>query len=150
MLEKWPLFEKIRHYARIFGPDEDAQDIAQQTWERILRYPVEQQMSFPLAKKIAHNIAVDWLRREKRFPIIENAMTEAIPAPGDAFSSIDLWESLRNVLDQEELKVMILSFQMEMTLQEIAGSLGRPLSTIASIRQGALKKARDSMQEAGD
>jgi RNA polymerase sigma factor (sigma-70 family) len=146
----WPLLEAVQRYACLFVPEEDAADIAQQTWERIRRYTVEQQSDFNLARVISKNLAMDWLRRAKREPFYEDIGTgivESLPDTHglDPFESVDLWESLYAILTQEEIQILILSYRMEMTLQEIAGLLNRPLTTIYSIRSRALSKAREAL-----
>lgn len=149
-LPEWTLFESVRRYARLFVPNEETADIAVETWLRILRYPSDQHLSFPLARTIAKRVALDRLRSEKRYQQVTETSTSDPafqPTQQDPFALVDLRETLRSALTQEEMLILLFSYEMEMTLAEIASSLGRPLSTVSSIRTRALQKARQVLEK---
>lgn len=141
----WPLLESVRRYARLFVPDDEAEDVSIRTWERMLLHYPHDMDSFSLARKVAKWIALDLMRAESRHHLhrhYDPEVSEAKADDRDDFASVDLWESLRSVLDSDELLVLMFAYQMEMTPAEIASILDRPRSTIYSVRTRALYKAR--------
>lgn len=149
-IRKWPLLENVRRYARLFVPDEEAIDIATRAWERMYQHYPQQMDNFSLARVVTKRVALDSLRaegRHHRHRVEETELSQDRPDARDDYASVDLWESLRTLLTQDELLVLTLAYQIEMTPAEIALATGRPLTTVYSIRARAVQKARLAFAE---
>lgn len=149
-VQEWSLFESVRRYARLFVADEEAIDIAAQTWERMHQHYPHEMDNLSLTRVVTKRIAFDSIRAEGRHHRHRVEQAEVIqdsPDTHDNFISVDLWEALRTVLTQDELLVLTLVYQIEMTIAEVALAMQRPMTTIYSIRTRAVQKARAAFRE---
>jgi DNA-directed RNA polymerase specialized sigma24 family protein len=147
IMAEWLILEKVKKYARLFVPEEEASDIALKTWGRMNASYPKSLNDYNLARLIAKRLALDWLRSQTRLISWDPALSETLIDPQNEYEAVDLWQSLRDGLSLEEITVLRLSYQVEMTLAEIARFMDRPLSTVASIRERALNKARKLLEE---
>jgi RNA polymerase sigma-70 factor, ECF subfamily len=132
---------------RITGNPEDAAEVAQETFIRVLRSLGSYDPERPLKTwlfKIAANLALDALRRRKRRPIaIEDLMgeddgprLEAVePGPGpDALvamdESIERFDQLVREMPEHYQAILYLRYREDLAYEEIAETLGIPLGTV--------------------
>lgn len=131
---------------RMTGNVEDAAEVSQETFIRVLRslstYDPERPFRTWLFK-IASNLALDLLRRRKRRPIaIEDLGDEegpgfepVDPGPGpDEGLRIDRsdarFEGLVRELPESYQAILFLRYKQEFSYEEIAETLGIPLGTV--------------------
>jgi len=130
---------------RVIGRDEDARDVAQETFLRAFRalpgFKGQAKFSSWLYR-IALNLCRDWIRRKKRTPLVEMPegvdVAELAAEQGPTESIEDLvsrQEMSRIVADgmkllpEEQRTAIVLKEYHGLTFQEIADLQGCPLST---------------------
>jgi RNA polymerase sigma-70 factor, ECF subfamily len=132
---------------RTIGREEDARDIAQETFLRAFRairgFKGQAKFSSWLYR-IALNLCRDWMRRERRAPVVhppEGAdpmdLVADQPSPiepvDDTVSRREVTSSVARamaLLPEEQRTAIILKEYHGLTFQEIADLLGCPLSTV--------------------
>jgi RNA polymerase sigma-70 factor (ECF subfamily) len=151
-----------RYLLRLVRQPATAEDLFQQTWlrvmERIRNYDPQRSFEGWLFA-LAHNLAIDLLRRDRM-----ESLDEPLPS-GD--SRLDVLEgagpgALEQLLAQERAgrlaesigelpvvfrEVLTLRFEEEMRLEEIAAVLALPLGTVKTRLHRALKHLRKSLEE---
>ena len=150
---------------RVIGREEDARDVAQETFLRAFRalggFKGQAKFSSWLYR-ITLNLCRDWIRRERRAPvsqapegvdIIELAgeapATESIE---DLVSRKQLGQAVSRamaLLPEDQRTAIILKEYHGLTFQEIADLLGCPLSTVKTRLYQGLTVLRRQLQEAG-
>jgi RNA polymerase sigma-70 factor (ECF subfamily) len=131
---------------RTIGREEDARDVCQETFLRAFRglpaFRGQAKFSSWLYR-IALNLCRDWIRRERRTPIVETPadvdVTELAEAAGssepieDVIERKDLMRAVERVmarLPAEQRTAIVLKEYHGLTFQEIADLVGCPLSTV--------------------
>jgi RNA polymerase sigma-70 factor (ECF subfamily) len=131
---------------RITGNAEDAAEVAQETFVRVLRSLGTYDPSRPLKSwlfKIAANLALDSIRRRKRRPIALEDLAgddapplEAVePGPGpDAMllreQAGERFQELVEELPEHYRAILHLRYREELAYEEIAEALELPLGTV--------------------
>lgn len=131
---------------RITGNADDAAEVAQETFVRVLRslhtYDPERPFRSWLFK-IASNLALDLIRRRKRRPI---GFEDLSDEDGPAIEAVDLGpppdEGMRKEWAEERFAALVaampehyrailhLRYREELSYEEIAATLGMPLGTV--------------------
>ncbi len=148
---------------RVIGREEEARDVCQETFLRAFRaikgFKGQAKFSSWLYR-IALNLCRDWMRRERRAPIISPAegidVRELAELPGTSESVEHLvWRSeltlrveraMKN-LSEEQRTAIILKEYHGLTFQEIAELLGCPLSTVKTRLYQGLTVLRRELAE---
>jgi RNA polymerase sigma-70 factor (ECF subfamily) len=150
-----------RYLLRLVHQPDVAEDLFQQTWvrvmERIARYNPELKFDGWLFA-LAHNLAVDYLRRYR-----PESLDEPLPS-GDLRAEViagSARSALEQLLERERAgglaeavtelpfpfrEVLTLRFEEEMQLEEIAGVLALPLGTVKTRLHRALKHLRRTLE----
>jgi RNA polymerase sigma-70 factor (ECF subfamily) len=131
---------------KITGNADDAAEVAQETFIRVLRSLGTYDPSRPFRTwlfKITSNLALDTIRRRKRRPIaLEDlgdedgpAIDPADPGPGPAEGyrierSDARFESLVRELPEHYQAILFLRYKQEMSYEDIAESMNMPLGTV--------------------
>jgi RNA polymerase sigma-70 factor (ECF subfamily) len=131
---------------RTIGREEDARDICQETFLRAFRAlpGFKGQAKFSSwIYRIALNLCRDWMRRQRRTPVVPVAegvdVIELAAAQGPAESIEDLVarremsravaEAMRHLPDEQRTAIILKEYH-GLTFQEIADLQGCPLSTV--------------------
>jgi RNA polymerase sigma-70 factor, ECF subfamily len=131
---------------RTIGREEDARDVCQETFLRAFRalpgFRGQAKFSSWLYR-IALNLCRDWIRRERRAPIVQPpedvdvmelaAASEPSESIEDLVARKDLSravEKAMSLLPDEQRTAIVLKEYHGLTFQEIAELLGCPLSTV--------------------
>ena len=131
---------------RVIGREDDARDISQETFLRAFRaikgFKGQAKFSSWLYR-IALNLCRDWMRRERRTPIVQTPEgVDPIELAGeiDPGASVEelAWraeltravEQAMKRLPEDQRTAIILKEYHGLTFQEIADQLGCPLSTV--------------------
>jgi RNA polymerase sigma-70 factor (ECF subfamily) len=135
----------LRYLAHMTGNRATAEDLFQETWIRVLekghQYDGKSKFATWLMT-IAHNVAIDYLR--KRSPASLDEMREAGdaapwepaaggPSPFEQAALMEDRERIQAALDALQpifREVLVLRFQEQMKLEEIAKLVGIPLATV--------------------
>jgi RNA polymerase sigma-70 factor, ECF subfamily len=131
---------------RVIGQEEDARDVAQETFLRAFRAlpGFKGQAKFSSwIYRIALNLCRDWIRRKKRTPVsqlpedvdlselaAEQGPTESVEELVARRELSAVVEEAMTLLPEEQRTAVILKEYHGMTFQEIADLQGCPLSTV--------------------
>ena len=145
----------LHRYVRRLTGDSDADDVVQDVLVAIARnivWLIEPALFRPWAYRIASRAAFSHLRRVRRRGVEEtsDALLDSLPAPEHAPDN----ELLTELLDGDTLTpasraVLVLHFQEDMQLDEVAAVLEIPLGTVKSRLAYGLKTLRRYLAEKG-
>jgi RNA polymerase sigma-70 factor (ECF subfamily) len=150
---------------RVIGREEDARDVAQETFLRAFRalkgFKGQAKFSSWLYR-ITLNLCRDWIRRERRTPLAQAPEgVDLIELAGEATPSESIEELVgqrqlaRAVskamaqLPEEQRTAIILKEYHGLTFQEIAELLDCPLSTVKTRLYQGLSVVRRQLEQAG-
>lgn len=157
-----PIWNFVRQYAK---SDEDAEDIAQdtffKTWKNIRQFQSGRTWK-PWLFTIARNTALDQLKKKKAAPFSDLDSTEnelsfadtlADPEPlaPEIFETAALVGKLKNVLETlnpDHRAVLMLHYRDDMTFEEIARVVGKPMNTVKSWHRRALIRIKEMLEDA--
>jgi RNA polymerase sigma-70 factor (ECF subfamily) len=140
-----------------------AEDVVQDSFVRLARSADRidpARGARPWLYRVAHNRAVDLLRRRRREPPASDAdlatlAAEAVaadPSPADGLIGAETRRRVRAALDrlpEKEREVLLMRFYGELTFQEAARVARRPLGTMLWRASRALQRLREMMGESG-
>jgi RNA polymerase sigma-70 factor (ECF subfamily) len=150
---------------RVIGREEDARDVAQETFLRAFRalsgFKGQAKFSSWLYR-ITLNLCRDWIRRERRTPVAQapegmdvvELAAELAPSETieDLVSRKELGRAVAkamSILPEEQRTAIILKEYHGLTFQEIADLLGCPLSTVKTRLYQGLTVVRRQLREGG-
>jgi RNA polymerase sigma-70 factor, ECF subfamily len=148
---------------RVIGQEEDARDVAQETFLRAFRAlpGFKGQAKFSSwIYRIALNLCRDWIRRKKRTPVSqlpEDVDLSELAAEQEPSESVEdlvarrelsaLVEEAMALLPEEQRTAVILKEYHGMTFQEIADLQGCPLSTVKTRLYQGLSVLRKQLKD---
>jgi RNA polymerase sigma-70 factor (ECF subfamily) len=148
---------------RVIGQEEDARDVAQETFLRAFRAlpGFKGQAKFSSwIYRIALNLCRDWIRRKKRTPVsqlpedvdlselaAEQGPTESVEELVARRELSEVVEEVMKLLPEEQRTAVILKEYHGMTFQEIADLQGCPLSTVKTRLYQGLSVLRKHLRE---
>jgi len=152
----------VRYLLYLIGRREYAEDLAQETWVRVLQRGSQyngQQRFDPWLFAIARNLAIDYLRKKRKavqtdsLPNDPDAMLllpSSDPSPFEAAArsedAIRLAGQLQ-ILSPLYREALLLRFQEDMSLTEIAQVVGAPVTTVSSRIYRGLATLRSAFEE---
>jgi RNA polymerase sigma-70 factor (ECF subfamily) len=135
----------VRYLTYLLGRRDGVDDLVQETWLRALERgsSYDGQSRFePWLFRVARNIAVDTMRRQRMFALDSNDEDGFRPAPASQEPSpftlaartedADRLARSLETLEPVYREVLVLRFQEDLSLQEISSVVGAPVSTVAS------------------
>ncbi len=155
----------VRYLLYLTGSREHAEDLAQETWIRVLQrgsqYNARQRFE-PWLFAIARNLAIDYLRKKRRavptapLPDDRDAMlllSSSDPSPFEAAARSE--DAMRlagrlQILPPLYREALLLRFQEDLSLAEMAQVLGAPTTTVTSRIYRGLATLRSAFEEGGD
>lgn len=155
---------KSRIYTAIYLIVKDryvAEDLLQETFIKAVntikggRYNEEGKF-LPWISRIAHNLAIDYFRRERRYPevVLEdgNRVFESIQFASESFEDEQVARDTKSVmrtlikeLPTEQKQVLIMRHYLQMSFQEIADKTGVSINTALGRMRYALINLRKKM-----
>jgi len=155
----------VRYLLYLTGRREYAGDLAQETWVRVLQRGSQyngRQRFDPWLFAIARNLAIDYLRKKRKavqtasLPNDRDAillLPSSGPSPFEAAArsedAIRLAGQLQ-ILSPLYREALLLRFQEDLSLPEIAQVLGAPVTTVTSRIYRGLAALRSAFEEGGD
>jgi RNA polymerase sigma-70 factor (ECF subfamily) len=150
---------------RVIGREEDARDVAQETFLRAFRalkgFKGQAKFSSWLYR-ITLNLCRDWIRRERRTPLVQAPEgVDVIELAGEGTPSETVEELVSrheigravakamSQLPEEQRTAIILKEYHGLTFQEIADLLDCPLSTVKTRLYQGLTVLRKQLHDAG-
>lgn len=139
---KRPVYTLLRHML----PPSQAEDVMQDVFLSLLRTPPKEGIRNPKAwlYRMAHNRAVDVLRKGESLPLQEEIPAQGLPFEPLAAQRLDLSRAMQT-LNEEERALLSLRFTAMLTLRESASVMGLSLPTASRRQQQALKKLRQQL-----
>jgi RNA polymerase sigma-70 factor (ECF subfamily) len=150
---------------RVIGREEDARDVAQETFLRAFRalagFKGQAKFSSWLYR-ITLNLCRDWIRRERRAPVAQApegvdlldlaSSAEPVETVEDLVSRRELGRAVAKamaILPDEQRTAIVLKEYHGLTFQEIADLLDCPLSTVKTRLYQGLTVLRKQLETAG-
>jgi len=154
----------VRYLLYLTGRREYAEDLAQETWVRVLQRGSQyngRQRFDPWLFAIARNLAIDYLRKKRKAvqTILPDDRDEILlvsssgPSPFEAAARSE--DAIRlagqlHILPPLYREALLLRFQEDLSLPEIAQVLGSPVTTVTSRIYRGLAALRSAFEEGGD
>lgn len=160
-------FRLARYLFYVTGRRENVEDLAQETWLRVLERGTQfdgRSRFEPWLFSIARNLAFDQFRRRRTTSLDSDFTSESgesipqeivatnYPSPFLAAARSEDARRLAAALDLLEpihREALLLRFQEELSLQEIAEVTGAPVTTISSRIYRGLAALRSTFEEGG-
>ena len=120
-----------------------AENILQETYPTLKR----EQSILAYLMKIAQNLSINEKKKNRRLRY--DVDVSQIGKEDEKNEDALIYETMRKVLNKTEQQIVILHAVEEMTHQEIANELGKPLGTITWAYNNALKKLRKALENEG-
>ncbi len=155
----------VRYLLYLTGRREYAEDLAQETWIRVLQRGSQyngRQRFDPWLFAIARNLAIDYLRNKRK--AVEAAsspddrdeillVSSSAPSPFEAAARSQ--DAMRlagqlQILSPLYREALLLRFQEDLSLAEIAQVLDAPVTTVTSRIYRGLAALRSAFEEGGD
>ncbi|TRX58401.1 sigma-70 family RNA polymerase sigma factor [Fulvivirga sp. M361] len=140
-----------------------AEDLLQETFVKVVRTIKEGRYNeegkfLPWLMRIAHNLAIDYFRKDKRYPtvVLEDGskVLNTLQFAEDSVESIqvqrDMHSKLRELIQElptAQREVLMMRHYMEMSFQEIAESTGVSINTALGRMRYALINLRKKMKQ---
>jgi len=150
----------IFNFARQYGKtDDDAEDIVQDSFFKVWKYikRFEKGKTFrPWLFTITRNTALDHIKKKKAVSFSEldsadedmsfvDTLHDPEPLPTEIFDRTQLFTEVTGVmstLHPDHRAVLIMHYQQEMTFDEIAEIMEKPMNTVKSWHRRAVGKVR--------
>jgi RNA polymerase sigma-70 factor, ECF subfamily len=155
----------VRYLLYLTGRRDCAEDLAQETWIRVLQrgsqYDGRQRFDLWLFA-IARNLAIDYLRKTRKAVQTASLPDDRdeillVPSTGPSpFEAAARSQDAIRLAGQLEIlsplyrEALLLRFQEELSLAEIAQVLGAPVTTVTSRIYRGLAALRSAFEEGGD
>jgi RNA polymerase sigma-70 factor (ECF subfamily) len=155
----------VRYLLYLTGRRDYAEDLAQETWIRVLQrgsqYDGRQRFD-PWLFAIARNLAIDYLRKKRKgvetasspddrdeILLVSSSGSSPFEAAARSEDAIRLAGQLQ-ILPPLYREALLLRFQEDLSLAEIAQVLGAPVTTVTSRIYRGLAALRSAFEEGGD
>ena len=155
----------VRYLLYLTGRRDYAEDLAQETWIRVLQRGSqynERQRFDPWLFAIARNLAIDYLRQKRKavqtaslpddrdeILLVSSSGPSPFEAAAQSEDAIRLAGQLQ-ILSPLYREALLLRFQEDLSLAEIAQVLGAPLTTVTSRIYRGLAELRSAFEDGGD
>lgn len=146
-----------RHIYYLVGDAKEAEDITAQTflkaWEAVGRYKERGAPFLAWLLRIAHNLAVTFLRSKRQHGGLEDTLVDVKTNrnPEDSLEQSGEEANVRAAvlkLREEQRQVIMLRFVEEMDYQQVASLIGKSVPAVRVIQHRALGNLRRILQEA--
>ena len=152
----------VRYLLYLTGRREYAEDLAQETWIRVLQRGSQyngRQRFDPWLFAIARNLAIDYLRKKQKgvqtgsLPDDQDAMPQLPTSGPSPFEAAARSEDAIRLAGQLQIlsplyrEALLLRFQEDLSLAEIAQVLGAPVTTVTSRIYRGLAALRSAFEE---
>jgi RNA polymerase sigma-70 factor, ECF subfamily len=155
----------VRYLLYLTGRRDYAEDLAQETWIRVLQRGSQyngRQRFDPWLFAIARNLAIDYLRKKRKavqtaslpddrdeILLVSSSGPSPFEAAAQSEDAIRLAGQLQ-ILSPLYREALLLRFQEDLSLAEIAHVLSAPVTTVTSRIYRGLAALRSAFEEGGD
>lgn len=148
----------LRYVTRLVNDADAAKDVVQETFLKLFRVWQNGARATDNLRlwlyRVAHNAAIDYIRREQRRRRLheQEALERVAPDPtdpNDPPERVQIVMGHLRCLDLAERQVLLLRIQEGLSYQEISLITGRTKGNIGCILHHAVKKISESLKKAG-
>jgi len=145
----------VRYLIHLLGRQEHVEDLVQETWLRVLERGRQYDCRWRFEAwlfTIARNLALDLLRKKQNSSLAELQETGTGPSPFEAVARGEDAARLASALTALApiyREALLLRFQEDMSLQEIANIVQAPVSTVSSRIYRGLAVLRAKLETEG-
>jgi len=150
-------FERVARYIAIrIGNMSDAEDLASEVFVRALKtVDTYKETGAPMEAwlfRIAHNIAIDYLRQKGRRPAVPLDETLPLAARDNPTEDVERDQEVEELkkavaqLTEAQKQVLALRFGSEMTSEETAEVMGKKPGAVREMQSAAIKKLRELLE----
>jgi RNA polymerase sigma-70 factor (ECF subfamily) len=149
-------YRLVRYLTYLLGRRDAVDDLVQETWLRVLErgHSYDGKSRFePWLFRVARNLALDYVRKRRLFSLdtsdtVEPPVSHA-PSPFEEAARTEdaqrLAQSLA-ALEPHYREALVLRFQEDLSLEEMSGVVGAPVSTVSSRIYRGLAALRAQME----
>jgi RNA polymerase sigma-70 factor, ECF subfamily len=155
-------YRLVRYFTYLLGRRDPVDDLVQETWLRVLErgHSYDGQSRFePWLFTVARNLALDYLRKRPAFSLdSKNSLEPDIESLAPASQAPSPFEQAARTEDAQRLayclqmlepiyrEALVLRFQEDLSLQEMADVIGASVSTVSSRIYRGLAALRAQME----
>lgn len=149
-------YRLVRYLTYLLGRRDAVDDLVQETWLRVLErgHSYDGKSRFePWLFTVARNLAFDHMRKRRTSSLDTNDTPEvpASPAPSPFEQAARTEDAQRlaqslATLEPHYREALVLRFQEDLSLEEMAGVVGAPISTVSSRIYRGLAALRAQME----
>jgi RNA polymerase sigma-70 factor, ECF subfamily len=149
-------YRLVRYLTYLLGRREAVDDLVQETWLRVLErgHSYDGKSRFePWLFTVARNLALDYVRKRRTSSLDTDDALEAPASPAPSpFEQAARTEDAQRLaqslatLEPHYREALVLRFQEDLSLEEMAGVVGAPVSTVSSRIYRGLAALRAQME----
>jgi RNA polymerase sigma-70 factor, ECF subfamily len=140
------------HVLRILGDEHDADDVTQQVFAKLLteldRYRPGEARFMAWMLRVAHNAAIDHVRRTRTVPCEEVRQLDASADPSAEKARTALHTALAS-LPRAQRDVLLLTHLVGLSPAEIAAHLGRSVRAVHGLHYRGRAAAQEALHDLG-
>jgi RNA polymerase sigma-70 factor (ECF subfamily) len=155
------IFNFVFQYVRT---KEDSEDVTQETFFKTWKYMrrFKDGMKFkPWLFTIARNTALDYIKKKKAITFSDmntdadddsmdfsETIADTGPSPTEIFARAELADEVSGIMDDlhpDHRNVLIMHYRYEMTFEEIADSMKKPMNTVKSWHRRSLARIKNKL-----
>lgn len=122
-----------------------SEDILQDTYIKFLKHKKKVKVDGNILSyllEISKNLSLNYVNKHKKVVNIDNIVFKYEEQYQEKFEELKLVKDMKNILNENEFQIVILKIINELTNNEIAQLLNKPLGTVLWTYNNAIKKLR--------
>ena len=122
-----------------------SEDILQDTYIKFLKHKKKVKVDGNILSyllEISKNLSLNYVKKHKKVVNIDNIVFKYEEQYQEEFEELKLVKDMKKILNENEFQIIILRIINELTNNEIATLLNKPLGTILWTYNNAIKKLR--------
>lgn len=122
-----------------------SEDILQDTYIKFLKHKKKVKVDgniLPYLLEISKNLSLNYVNKHKKVVNIDNIVFKYEEQYQEKFEELKLVKDMKKILNENEFQIVILKIINELTNNEIATLLNKPLGTVLWTYNNAIKKLR--------
>ena len=122
-----------------------SEDILQDTYVKLLKHKNKVKVDGNILSyllEISKNLSLNYVNKHKKVVNIDNIIFKYEEQYQEEFEELKLVKDMKKILNENEFQIVILKIINELTNNEIAQLLNKPLGTVLWTYNNAIKKLR--------
>ena len=122
-----------------------SEDILQDTYIKFLKHKKKVKVDGNILSyllEISKNLSLNYVNKHKKVVNIDNIVFKYEEQYHEEFEELELVKDMKKILNENEFQIVILKIINELTNNEIAQLLNKPLGTVLWTYNNAIKKLR--------